>query len=381
VTSASLERVLIHAPYGRDGVMFSDVLNKAGITSLVCAGIDILCDELSGGAGVVIVADEALQPVNVGELSSVLSSQEPWSDLPVIVLTGTGEATDLSRYRSRLRRPLGNVNLLERPLRTETAISAVEAALRARRRQYEVRDLLKSVEEANAKLKAANRELEEFAYIASHDLQEPLRMVNIYTQLIVERLGRDVDEEIPRYSTFVRQGVVTMETLLQDLLRVARVIHQERRQGQLVSLQDALSDSLAALKSRIEEAKATITATELPNTCGDQVQFSQVFTNLISNSLKYRKTGSPPCISISAQRNSKEWIVEVSDNGIGFDQAHAERVFGLFKRLHRDAYPGTGIGLAICKRIVERHGGRIWATSEPDKGSTFYFTVPEWTPT
>jgi signal transduction histidine kinase len=371
------DHVLIHAPFGRDGAVFSDVLNKARIASLVCANMQTLCEEVRIGAGAVVIADEALRPSNIGELSSVLSAQEQWSDLPLIVLTGTGETTRLSRERSLLRRPLENVNLLERPLRTETAISAVEAALRARRRQYEIRDLLKSLESANAELKAANRELEEFAHIASHDLQEPLRTVTVYTQLMMDRLGTGVDEQLLKYSTFVRDAVRRMQTLLNDLLRFAHVVHQERRHAESVSLQEALSESLALLKPRIEDTGATITATELPKTSGDQTQFSQVFTNLISNSLKYRKAGSPPRITISARHNSKEWIVQISDNGIGFDQAHAERVFGLFKRLHRDAYPGTGVGLAICKRIVEGYGGRIWATSEPGKGSTFYFTVPE----
>jgi signal transduction histidine kinase len=371
------DHVLIHAPFGRDGAVFSDVLNKARIASLVCTNMQTLCEEVRIGAGAVVIADEALRPSNIGELSSVLSAQEQWSDLPLIVLTGTGETTRLSRERSLLRRPLENVNLLERPLRTETAISAVEAALRARRRQYEIRDLLKSLESANAELKAANRELEEFAHIASHDLQEPLRTVTVYTQLMMDRLGTGVDEQLLKYSTFVRDAVRRMQTLLNDLLRFAHVVHQERRHAESVSLQEALSESLALLKPRIEDTGATITATGLPKTSGDQTQFSQVFTNLISNSLKYRKADSPPRIAISARHNSKEWIVQISDNGIGFDQAHAERVFGLFKRLHRDAYPGTGVGLAICKRIVEGYGGRIWATSEPGKGSTFYFTVPE----
>lgn len=381
MSNGSPEHVLIHAPYGRDGIIFSDVLEKGGIAALICENVQCLCDEVRKGAGAVIVADEALRPTHVEELSSALKSQERWSDLPVMVLTGTGESTQLSHYRSTLRKPLGNVTLLERPLRTETAISAVEAALRARRRQYEVRDLVKSLEQANAELRATNRELAEFAHIASHDLQEPLRTVNIYTELMVERLGTDVDEQILKYSKFIRNGVARMETLLLDLLRFARVVHEEKAHKEFVSLENALSDSLAVLKSRIDEAGATITADGLPNTYGDQVQFSQVFTNLISNSLKYRKTGSPLCVTVSARRDSNEWIVQVSDNGIGFDQAHAEKIFGLFKRLHRDAYPGTGIGLAICKRMVERYGGRIWATSEPGKGSTFYFTVPQVTST
>jgi signal transduction histidine kinase len=265
--NGSPEHVLINAPYGRDGAVFSDVLGRAGIGSVVCASIHILCEGVREGAGAVVVADEALRPANIEELSSALGSQEQWSDLPVIVLTGTGEANDLSRYRSLLRKPLGNVSLLERPLRTETAISAVQAALRARRRQYEVRDLLKSIEQGNAELKAANRELEEFAHIASHDLREPLRTVNIYTQLLLERLGRNRDEQISTYSKFICEGVARMEALLNDLLRFARVIHDQARQDELFSLQDALRVSLAVLKSRIYEAAATITVTELPSVC------------------------------------------------------------------------------------------------------------------
>jgi signal transduction histidine kinase len=380
VANAAPERVLINAPYGRDGALLSHVLEKAGIESLVCSSVHMLCEELQKGAGAVIIADEALRPANIAELSAALRSQEQWSDLPVVVLTGTGEATDLSRYRSRLRQPLGNVNLLERPLRTETAVSAVQAALRARLRQYEVRDLLRSIEKANAELKAANRELEEFAHIASHDLQEPLRTVNIYTQLLLERLQPEAKDQISRYSTFIRESVARMEMLLHDLLVFARIIHEQPPQNETLSLHNAVSDALAVLKSRIDDSGATITVSDLPTVRGDRVQFSQVFTNLLSNSLKYRNTESSPHVAVSAQRSSEEWIVAVSDDGIGFDPIHAEKIFGLFKRLHREAYSGTGIGLAICKRIVERHGGRIWATSEPGKGSTFYFTVLDGTP-
>lgn len=369
------ECVLIHAPYGRDGAVIEKVLRGAGFTSQVCESIEAICSETYSGTGAVLIADEALRTSNVEQLSQFLKSQERWSDLPVIVLTRGGEATQSTRYRLRLLAPLGNVTLLERPLRTETVISAVETALRSRRRQYGMRDLLRSLRSANVELTATNKELEEFAYVASHDLQEPLRMIGIFTQKMIRELGDRADEETRASASFVDRGVRRMEALLRDLLAFSRVIHAESQPDQTANLGDALKDALSVLQNRVEETGATIAYNGLPEVLGNQFQFSHVFQNLVSNSLKYSKPGEPPRVVVSAQRDEKCWIVSVEDNGIGFEQEHAQRIFGLFKRLHRDEYPGTGVGLAICKRIVEKHGGTIWAESEPSRGSIFRFTV------
>jgi PAS domain S-box-containing protein len=223
-------------------------------------------------------------------------------------------------------------------------------------------------------LRRMNRELEEFAYVASHDLQEPLRMVNIYTHLILRTLG-DSDGKLSEYSAFVRQGVTRMEALIHDLLAFSRTVHADEQSAATADLALSLSEAMSVLKNRIEESGAIITAGTLPCVRGDTDQMAHVFQNILSNALKYRKENVTPEIRISASLENDQWIVSVSDNGIGFDPKYSERIFGLFKRLHSNDYPGTGLGLAICKRIVERHGGRMWAESKPGEGAIFYFSA------
>ena len=225
-------------------------------------------------------------------------------------------------------------------------------------------------------LRRANRELEEFAYVASHDLQEPLRMVNIYTHLLLRRLP-DHDPEIAEFAGFVRDGVLRMEKLILDLLSFSHIVHTDHIPSGKADLQVSLDQALSVLSNRVTESGAAIVADPLPVVMGDAAQLASVFQNLISNSMKYRKTNRTPEIRISAKRDRGDWIVTVRDNGIGFEQQYAERIFGLFKRLHKEEYPGTGLGLAICQRIIERYGGRIWAESEPGKGSAFSFALPE----
>jgi PAS domain S-box-containing protein len=230
--------------------------------------------------------------------------------------------------------------------------------------------------EAEVALRKTNRELEEFAYVSSHDLQEPLRMVNIYTQLLVRRFAKD-DGDAQQYAAFIQNGVARMEELLRDLLTFSRTIQSENSPITEADLSASLSRALSVLNVRIEEEGALVTAGPLPSVRGDEAQLAQVFQNLISNSLKYRRLDVSPEIRISAESHDNHWTISVRDNGIGFDPQYAERIFGLFKRLHKDAYPGTGLGLAICQRIVERYNGRMWAEGRPGEGSTFYFTFPQ----
>ncbi|HXA51803.1 MAG TPA: PAS domain-containing protein [Candidatus Acidoferrum sp.] len=224
-------------------------------------------------------------------------------------------------------------------------------------------------------LRRANRELEEFAYVASHDLQEPLRMVSIYTHLILRGPGYE-DPAFTKYAGFVRQGVARMEALINDLLTFSRTAHTVEQPVGTADLSAALGEAISVLRSRIDESRAIIVAPALPRVRGETNQLAHVFQNLLSNSLKYRNPQHPPEIRISVLSDGDRRVVAVRDNGIGFDQQHATRIFGLFKRLHRDEYPGTGLGLAICQRIVERYGGRIWAESKSGEGATFYLCLP-----
>ena len=248
----------------------------------------------------------------------------------------------------------------------------------------DVTDRNKSEEEltrSNDELRRVNRELEEFAYVASHDLQEPLRMVNIYTQIILKEVGlKDGGTDsgkLGKYADFVRQGVTRMEALIQDLLTFSRVVHDDELPIATADLSPALDEALYVLKNQIEESGCRITVPALPAVRGDTAQLAHVFQNLISNALKYRKNGATPEIEISFEQSGNDWVISVTDNGIGFEPQYAERIFGLFKRLHKEEYPGTGLGLAICRRIVERYGGRTWAEGRPGAGATFYFSLPQ----
>jgi PAS domain S-box-containing protein len=226
------------------------------------------------------------------------------------------------------------------------------------------------------RLRRSNEELEEFAFVASHDLQEPLRMVNAYTELLLRRLKVSEDPDIQDYRRYIHQGVQRMQELIQDLLAYSRVIHADGEASGTASLQQALDKAKRVLAENIAAAGAHITSEALPLVRGEEPQLEQVFQNLLSNSLKYRHPERQPEVRISASTRDHECIVSVEDNGIGFEQKYAMRVFKLFKRLHKDEYPGTGLGLAICKRIVERHGGRIWAEGVPGQGCRFHFTLP-----
>jgi PAS domain S-box-containing protein len=225
-----------------------------------------------------------------------------------------------------------------------------------------------------AKLKTSNRELEQFAHVASHDLQEPLRMVGSFTQLLERRYKNQLDEDADDYIGFIVEGAQRMKALIDDLLAFSR-LNTEPSKYEPVLIEVALDDVLFNLKSSIEENNALITYDPLPTVMGDLSQIRQVFQNLISNAIKFHGD-EPPEIHISAKEFEKEWLFSVSDNGIGINLNHQDQIFSIFKRLHtRNEYEGTGIGLAICKSIIERHGGKIWVESREKYGSTFYFNM------
>jgi light-regulated signal transduction histidine kinase (bacteriophytochrome) len=232
------------------------------------------------------------------------------------------------------------------------------------------------LEEIAIKLKISNKELEQFAYVASHDLQEPLRMVTSFTQLLERRYKNKLDREADDYIGFIVEGSKRMKYLIDDLLEFSR-LNTQVREFESVLLEIALEDVLRNLTASIAENNAQITHDPLPAIMGDPSQINQLLQNLITNAIKFHGDESPK-IHISAVESGDEWIIGVSDEGIGIDPEHQEQIFRIFKRLHtREEYEGTGIGLAICKRIVDRHNGKIWVESELGKGSTFYFTIPK----
>lgn len=239
---------------------------------------------------------------------------------------------------------------------------------RALRRLHE--DLQATV----ADLSRSNADLQQFAYVASHDLQEPLRMVASYTQLLAKRYRGKLDAEADEFIGYAVDGAVRMQQLIQDLLAYSRVNTHGRR-FLPTDLEVVFAQALANVRRAVEESGAVVTHDPLPTISADDRQLVQLFQNLLSNAIKFRGA-HPPRIHVSAVRDDGGWTFSVRDNGIGIDPAFADRIFILFQRLHTRAdYPGTGIGLAICKKIVERHGGRIWVESRPGDGATFFFTL------
>lgn len=224
-------------------------------------------------------------------------------------------------------------------------------------------------------LRRYNAELEQFAFIAAHDLQEPLRTVKNYAQLLAQRYSGTLDEDGHDFLGFIISGMDRMNLLVSDLQTYAEVSNRREPVHGNCDLNVVLGETIRQLEVSITESKTEIISADLPTVTANSRQIGQLFQNLISNAIKYRAT-DPPRIVIEASLNEHEWIIRVSDNGIGLDMKYAKQIFGVFKRLHGRDVPGTGIGLAICKRIVEQHNGRIWVESTPGHGATFNFTLP-----
>lgn len=478
--------VLIHAPVGKDGPMIAGVLQQAQIRGRPCPKLEMIVSHLERGVGALILADDTLKRSSVENLAAWLRQQPPWSDLPIIIMTTGGEADYTSIYRLRLVDPLGNVTLIERPVRKVTLVSAVRTAIRARKRQYEIRAYLEELKRSSERLRdaiieapipimihaedgevlhlsrawteltgyeqhdiptiqswaakalgitvaaedqcfppgtevevtttggktrvwvfsaarlsplpdgrrllisaamditerkaimdalrRANADLEQFAYAAAHDLQEPIRNLSLSTQLLARRYSGKLDGQGQEFINSTVDSARRMHDLIQDLLAYTRAVNPSQEEPQ-ADANTVMQGVLRDLKTAIEESGASVSYERLPILSLPGVQLAQLLQNLVGNALKYR-SDKPPQVHVSAERLEKEWLFTVRDNGVGIPAEHRERIFNVFKRLHGRDIPGTGIGLAICQRIVGHSGGRIWVESEEGVGSSFHFTIP-----
>jgi signal transduction histidine kinase len=290
-------------------------------------------------------------------------------DIPVILVSGAlGDITAVECIKRGATDYVLKDGLARLPEAIRRALQE-KRVLRLRRRAEE--DLARKAEE----LTRSNADLEQFAYIASHDLQEPLRMVAAYTQLIAERYRGKLDENADKFIGYACEGALRMQTLIQDLLAFSRVGRAGATAGP-VNCDSAIAEVLLTLGPAIRESGATITHTALPVVWADSSQMTQVFQNLIGNAIKFRGTEAPS-VCVAAEKAGQDWLFSVSDNGIGIAPESAENIFVVFQRLHtRTEYSGNGIGLAICKKIIERNCGKIWVEAVVGRGSTFKFTLP-----
>ena len=288
-------------------------------------------------------------------------------DTPLILVSGAlGDVTAVECIKRGATDYVLKDSLARLPEAVRRALQE-KRLLRLRRQTEE--DLARKVEE----LARSNADLEQFAYVASHDLQEPLRMVAAYTQLLAERYRGKLDENADKFIGYASEGALRMQSLIQDLLAFSRV---GRNGSGRVDCNAVMGEVLVSLGSAIQESGAVVTHAALPEVWANRTQMAQIFQNLIGNAIKFRGK-EPPAISVEAEKAGQQWLFSVSDNGIGIAPEYAENIFVVFQRLHaRTEYPGNGIGLAICKKIVEHNGGKIWVEARAGHGSVFKFTMP-----
>jgi light-regulated signal transduction histidine kinase (bacteriophytochrome) len=270
-----------------------------------------------------------------------------------------------------------NISARNKSERDKANLRNQATALQAARNELELRVNERTLElaAANEILERSNIELQQFAYIASHDLQSPLRSISGFVQLLKMNYESKLDEQAGVWIRRAVQAIGQMQALIQDLLAYSRV-DSRLRPFVPISFLDVFNDTVGLLESSISDAGGRVTCGELPVITGDRSQLVQLMDNLIGNGIKYHGDKTPR-VHVSAERNGNEWTFSVRDNGIGIAPEYYERIFEIFQRLHdKKDYPGTGIGLAVCRRIVDGHGGRIWVESGPGQGSTFHFTIP-----
>jgi len=351
-----------------DAELVSEALRRGGfsVSVVVVQEEAEFVEQLLSHHPEVVIADYNLPQWTGMEALDVL--RRKGLDIPLILVSGAlGDITAVECIKRGVTDYVLKDGLARLPEAIRRALQE-KRVLRLRREAEE--DLARKVEE----LARSNAELEQFAYVASHDLQEPLRMVAAYTQLLGERYRGKLDENADKFIGYASEGALRMQTLIQDLLAFSRIGRNGAALGH-VDCGAVMDEVLLSLGPAMEETGALVTHTALPVVWADRSQMVQVFQNLIGNAIKFR--GEDPAISVQAEKAGEQWLFSVSDNGIGIAPEYAENIFVVFQRLHaRTEYPGNGIGLAICKKIIQRYGGKIWVEPRAGHGSIFKFTMP-----
>ncbi len=340
--------------------------------------------ELRDYAMFMIDPEGILASWNTGVEQLIGYSEQEWvGQHACIIFTPAAQAAEVCEAELQLAKETGTANDIRwhrRKNGTEFFANGIMTAIRDE--QGALIGFVKILSDETARkqlqdaLTESNSALEQFAYVASHDLQEPLRTMSIYAQLLTKKYGGMLDPEADQFLRFIQNASGRMSALVRDLLAYAHLITEEQRPSS-VSLDEDLEAALTHLDQAITESGATVTHDPLPTLPADRGQMVRLFQNIIGNAVKYRKPDQPPKVHVSAEQKGAEWVISIRDNGIGFDPQYASTIFEPFKRLHNaEEYSGTGVGLAICRRIVQSQRGRIWAESKPGEGTTFCFTLP-----
>lgn len=335
--------------------------------------IGILISARNGGLG----------PGLTATLLSTLALNYFFSDPPFTLAASPQEFCDLAAFTiaavitSKLVADLEEANVRLAKLQSDLERHVTERTAELTRANEQLKDEIEARREAEKALARSNEELERFAYVVSHEFQHPLRTVAMSAGEMRARIRNASPEESERRLSDIEATVERMDSFASGLLSYSRLSNQRMRAADPVSMEGALQWAIANLRPVIEESGAKITHGPLPSVTGDQAQLAHVFQNLLSNAIKYRSEKRPE-VEVSAHQSNGDYVFAVRDNGAGIPEEHRERIFQMFTRLHGGAaYPGNGIGLAMCQKIVQKHGGRIWVDSSPGSGSTFYFTIPQ----
>lgn len=378
--------VLVLAPTGNDASVTVRLLADATIPACPCPDIWALTQRMRLGCAAVVVAEEALGPIALQSFLDALTDQPSWSDTPIIVITTTANAMTHFFKRLSLYGPSGNVNLLERPFRPLTMVNAVQVAVRSREKQYQVRDLMiererllanleANVQTRTAELRQTNAQLEELVYSIAHDLRAPLRAMQGFSKLLMDSYGDSLEETGREFAHRIMSAAERMDTMTLDLLSYGRMSRSEVSLSP-VSLERVWEAAVAQCEQLLSETRARVTPLgPFPWVCGEEPILTQVLANLLNNALKFVRQGEVPEIVFRTEEIAGMIRIWIEDNGIGIPSQYKDRIFRVFERLDGSRYKGTGIGLSIVRKGVERMGGRIGVESELGHGSRFWIEL------
>jgi signal transduction histidine kinase len=371
--------VLLLAPTGGDAANAIGVLRTSGFEGIVCNDLDDIVTHAKEGAGAMLIAEEALRTKSLKVLTQFLEEQPSWSDLPLVMITSGGDTTHISLRAYEAFGPAVNLSLVERPFRVITLVSTLRAALRSRRRQYEVRDLLEQLEEKvrerTTRLEQTISELEAFSYSMSHDLRAPLRAMRGYSQVLMDEYAARLDEDGLGYLKRILNASERLDRLVQDVLRYSRAA-RETIDCIPVDLEALIPAVIAEYPALRPPSAQVIVAKPLLRVSGHEASLTQALSNLLGNAVKFIAPGSMPIIKVWTEQRGSRVRIFIADNGIGIPKEHHDKIFKMFERLSAGPeYEGTGIGLAIVAKAVERMRGDVGLESQVGHGSTFWIEL------